>query len=64
MRNIYSRRRYESVEDGDTYDVSEVINYVLERMEDAFPCGDGYYDYDYDPIFYGLERGCAITGSK
>lgn len=41
MRNIYSRRRYESVEDGDTYDVSEVINYVLERMEDAFPGGDG-----------------------
>ena len=39
MRNLYSRRRYESVE-GDTYDVSEVINYVLERMEDAFPGGD------------------------
>lgn len=49
MRNLYSRRRYESVEDGDTYDVSEVINYVLERMEDAFPGGAGYYDYDSDP---------------
>ena len=49
MRNIYSRRRYESIEDGDTYDVSEVINYVLELMEDAFPGGDGYYDYDSDP---------------
>lgn len=54
MRNIYSRRRYESVEDGDTYDVSGVINYVLERMEYAFPGGEGYYDYDSDPIFYGL----------
>ena len=54
MRNLYSRRHYESVEDGDTYDVSEVINYVLERMEDAFPGGGGYYDYDSDPIFYGL----------
>ena len=52
MRNLYSRRHYESVEDGDTYDVSEVINYVLERMEDAFPGGGGYYDSD--PIFYGL----------
>lgn len=49
MRNIYSRRRYESVEDGDTCDVSEVINYVLERMEDAFPGGEVYYDYDSDP---------------
>ena len=54
MRNIYSRIRYESVEYGDTYDVSGVINYVLERMEDAFPGGGGYYDYDSDPIFYGL----------
>ena len=51
MRNIYSRRRYESVEDGDTYDVSEVINYVLERTEYAFPCGDVYYD-DEDDQYY------------
>ena len=51
MRNIYSRRRYESVEDGDTYAVSEVINYVLERMEDAVPVGEGYYD-DEDDQYY------------
>ena len=51
MRNIYSRRRYESVGDGDTYAVSEVINYVLERTEDAFPGGDGYYD-DEDDKYY------------
>ena len=51
MRNIYSRIRYESVEDGDTYAVSEVINYVLERMEDAFPVGEGYYD-DEDDQYY------------
>lgn len=51
MRNIYSRRRYESVEDGDTYAVSEVINYVLEHMEDAFPVGEGYYDDEYDQYY-------------
>ena len=33
MRNLYSRRRYESVEDGDTYDVSEVMRYVLGLMD-------------------------------
>ena len=55
MRNLYSRRRYESVEDGDTYDVSEVINYVLERTEDAFPCGDGYYDSDPYSMDYSVD---------
>lgn len=51
MRNLYSRRRYESVGDGDTYDVHEVMRYVLELMEDAFPGGDGYYDDEDDPYY-------------